>query len=123
MTRQHHIQLCRLDEIAPDTARGFTTVETGAENEIFVVNKDGKYFGYQNSCPHRGAPLEWMPNEFLSLDREHIQCSLHGARFTIEQGLCIHGPCLGHNLTPISISIEDNLIFWNNAASEKDSSD
>ena len=119
MASRHHIQLCRTDEILPDSARGFATTETGAEHEVFIVNKDGEFFGYENHCPHTGAPLEWMPNEFLSLDREHIQCSLHGARFTVDQGLCIHGPCLGQGLTPINILIEGEHIYWNNPSNEQ----
>jgi len=110
----HHIQLCRIDEILPDTARGFSTTETGADHEVFVINKQGEYFGYINSCPHTGAPLEWMPHQFLSLDADNIQCSLHGARFTIDQGLCIQGPCLGQGLTPIKLKITENIIYWSN---------
>jgi nitrite reductase/ring-hydroxylating ferredoxin subunit len=85
---------------------------TGANQEIFIVNKMGRYYGYINSCPHTGAPLEWMPNQFLSLDGEHIQCSLHGARFTIDQGLCIHGPCLGQSLAPVELDITAGIIYW-----------
>lgn len=79
---------------------------------VFVINKDDQYFGFVNSCPHTGAPLEWMPDQFLSLDGEHIQCSLHGARFTVNRGLCIYGPCLGQSLQSIELDITNGVIYW-----------
>lgn len=112
MTSKHHIQICRIDEIQSNTARGFSTTETGANQEVFVINQQGQYFGYINSCPHTGAPLEWMPHQFLSLDGKSIQCSLHGARFSIDQGTCIEGPCLGQGLTPIELVVIDEIIYW-----------
>jgi nitrite reductase/ring-hydroxylating ferredoxin subunit len=112
LSTTHHIQLCAADEIQPDSARGFSSTQTGAPYEIFVVHKRGHYFGYINSCPHTGAPLEWMPDQFLSLDGDHIQCSLHGARFTIDQGRCIQGPCLGQGLSPVEITVQNGFICW-----------
>lgn len=85
---------------------------------IFVVNKSDQYFGFVNSCPHTGAPLEWMPDQFLSLDGEHIQCSLHGARFTIDRGLCIYGPCQGQSLQSIELDITNGMIYWLDDAEE-----
>jgi nitrite reductase/ring-hydroxylating ferredoxin subunit len=114
MTKQHHIQLCHIDEIPPDTARGFTTAQTGADQEVFVVCKGDNYYGYINSCPHTGAPLEWMPHQFLSLDGESIQCSLHGARFTIEKGLCIQGPCPGQTLESVQLEVKQDTVYWIN---------
>jgi nitrite reductase/ring-hydroxylating ferredoxin subunit len=112
MTNNHHIQLCHTDDIPQEAARGFSTDITGANQEVFVVNEQGHFFGYINSCPHTGAPLEWMPNQFLSLDKQSIQCSLHGARFTIDEGFCIQGPCAGQGLTPIKLEITNNIIYW-----------
>lgn len=85
---------------------------------VFVINKHGNYYGFINSCPHTGAPLEWMPNQFLSLDGEHIQCSLHGARFTIDRGLCIYGPCLGQSLKSIELNITNDMIYWQQESEE-----
>ena len=112
MTNKQTTKLCHVDEIGPDTARGFSTEETGADQEVFIINKHGKFCAYINSCPHTGAPLEWMPHQFLSLDGESIQCSLHGARFTIDEGHCIQGPCIGQGLAPITLEIIDDIIFW-----------
>lgn len=114
MTETHHIQLCHIDEIRPGSSRGFPTDETGASREIFVVRKNSRYFGYINSCPHTGAPLEWMPHQFLSLDGDSIQCSLHGARFTIDEGLCIQGPCPGQSLQAVQLEIIGDRIVWVN---------
>jgi len=112
MTNDRYIQLCHIDEIPRESTRGFSTDKTGASEEVFIVNQQGNMFGYINRCPHTGAPLEWMPDQFLSLDGETIQCSLHGARFTIDEGHCIQGPCAGQGLTPIKLETRDNVIYW-----------
>ena len=58
------------------------------------------------------APLEWMPDQFLSLDGQYIQCGLHGAHFEIDSGLCIDGPCITQSLTPIVIKFSDGKVLW-----------
>ena len=71
------------------------------EKEVFIVKYKSKYFAYENSCPHTGSPLDWMPNQFLNLDKTHIQCSTHHALFNIDNGLCVSGPCSGQSLKKI----------------------
>lgn len=108
----HSIELCSVNELSENTARGFSADETGADIDVFLVCQQGQVFGYVNSCPHTGAPLDWQPNQFLSLDKDAIQCSLHGARFGIQDGACLGGPCSGDGLSPIRISIEDQKVYW-----------
>lgn len=108
----HSIELCRVDEISEGSSRGFSADDTKSTVDIFVVNRDGQFYGYINSCPHTGAPLEWMPNQFLSLDGTEIQCALHGARFTIEHGDCVMGPCVGQRLSSIPLEIKNRRIIW-----------
>lgn len=112
MSDTDSIELCTRDEIPSDSSRGFSAHTTLSTVDVFVVNKDGRFNGYVNSCPHTGAPLEWMPHQFLSLDATEIQCALHGARFKIDSGLCVMGPCVGQSLTAIPIEIKDQQIFW-----------
>ncbi len=99
--------LCRLEEIEDGEAKGFTIEGESEAREIFVVRQGGRIFGYVNSCPHVGTPLDWAPDQFMSEDGEYIQCSTHGALFQIEDGECIAGPCAGDSLQPARVRLDD----------------
>lgn len=76
--------------------------------ELFLLKQQDHIRAYLNNCPHLGIPLNWQPDEFLSIDGTHIQCSTHGALFTLDDGHCITGPCTGQALTPLLIDQKDN---------------
>ena len=84
----------------------------GAETplRLFVVRKDGILAAYRNCCPHTGAPLEWLPDQFLDLDNSFIQCAIHGALFRPEDGYCLRGPCVGQSLEPLALEVVDGRI-------------
>lgn len=100
--------LCRLDEIEDGGARGFSLSDCA--REIFVVRRDDAVYGYVNSCPHIGTPLEFLPDRFLTADRREILCSTHGARFEIATGRCISGPCRGQRLHPVPVRVAEGLV-------------
>lgn len=80
------------------------------ERKLFAVNRKGCIYLYENRCPHKRIPLEWMPDTFLDVEKQFIQCSTHGALFTIDQGLCIAGPCTGAKLVPVSFEVIEGQI-------------
>jgi nitrite reductase/ring-hydroxylating ferredoxin subunit len=98
--------LCRLEAIADPGARGFVVGDAGARRDLFVVRRGGLVFAYVNACPHIGTPLEFLPDRFLTRDGCEILCSTHGARFVIETGRCVVGPCQGKSLDPLPVRIE-----------------
>ena len=100
--------LCRLDELDDPGAKGFEDV--AGEPPFFVVRRGGRVFGYRNRCPHYGAPLDWRPDAFLSLERDLILCSMHGALFGIEDGVCVRGPCPGLALEPVAVDVADGEV-------------
>jgi len=102
--------LCPLAEIPERTGKGFTISRHGAELEILVVRVGDAAYGYVNCCPHYGITLEWMKDRFVDHDREHIQCSTHGARFRFTDGYCVWGPCAGYSLAPVPLVVRDGLI-------------
>ena len=103
--------LCRLDEIAKPGARGFR-IGTGSETRaIFVVRHEGRVVAYENSCPHLGSPLDWVPDRFLEIEKRFILCATHGALFRNADGFCVGGPCAGKSLKPVPIRIEANSIY------------
>lgn len=97
--------LCSLDELG--LARGFQ--QDGLL--FFVVRRGEGAVAYLNRCPHLGIPLEWAPDTFLAADGRHIQCSTHGARFDIETGEGLSGPCLGDWLVPVTVEVRDGMVF------------
>lgn len=66
---------------------------------------------YVNACPHLGIPLEPLPDRFLDGAGRHFVCSTHGARFRVEDGFCIAGPCTGDRLEAVPARLEDGVIL------------
>ncbi len=101
--------LCRLTDIPEDGARGFGAAPGGFTG-LFAVRKAGRVFVYVNACPHIGLPLEPMPDRFLDHRRQAILCAVHGARFRIEDGKCLSGPCIGEALEPVAVRIVNGQV-------------
>ncbi len=104
-------RLCALEELAEGASKGFSIETPAGYQEFFVVRKDGQVFAYRNSCPHTGGPLDWVPDQFLNLDGDLIQCATHDALFRIEDGSCVAGPCAGMALSPVSVRVSDKEIY------------
>lgn len=103
--------LCRLDQIRDPGSLGFAVDSRDGPVECFLVRRGGEVFAYRNSCPHTGAPLDWLPHQFLDPAEELIQCALHGALFLVDTGECVHGPCLGAYLTPVPVTLEGGWVL------------
>ena len=96
--------LCRLEDIPDGGARGFAA-PPGGFTGLFAIRRGAQVFAYVNACPHIGLPLEPVPDRFLDRRREAIVCSAHGARFRVEDGFCISGPCMGDSLETVPVTI------------------
>ena len=102
--------LCALDDIPDQKAKGFTLEIKGNKLEFFIVRKGEQVYGYINRCPHTGVNLDWQTDQFLDLTGYQIQCSTHGAIFRIRDGYCVFGPCAGRNLSPVKLKLDNNRI-------------
>ncbi|MFA7585588.1 MAG: Rieske 2Fe-2S domain-containing protein [Novosphingobium sp.] len=103
----------------PDTVLGgIEQIDDGGSKEfvfgaglnafrMFVVRKGERVFGYVNLCPHYSLPLNVRDNEFLSRDGLQIMCRRHLAIFTIEDGLCVDGACIGSKLDVVPLKVND----------------
>ncbi len=103
--------LCRLDALPEGAAKGFVVAGPSGDTEIFAVRKNGCVVAYRNSCPHTGGPLDWVPDQFLNLEGDLIQCATHDALFRIDDGVCIAGPCAGERLSGVRVLVEDDVVY------------
>lgn len=107
------LKIAMTEEIPEREARAY---ETANGDTIFITQRDGSFYAYQNICPHLQVELEFLENQFLDQDQEYIQCSTHGALFVVETGECISGPCQSESLKKVNINVHsDGGIYLNEA--------
>lgn len=103
--------LCRIDQLADPGTRNVVLGSGEDELDIIIVQTKGARHAYVNSCPHQFIPLETFPNHFLSEDKKHLICSGHGAKFALDTGACVTGPCFGQSLDRLQIAEEDGAVY------------
>ena len=103
--------ICRLSDMDPIGARGFTLGGGDWPLRGIVVRVREEVRGYINRCPHAGHPLNLRPNHFLTPDGSLLLCASHGALFERLTGLCIAGPCPGQSLRPIPLKVADGFVM------------
>ncbi|HXF08194.1 MAG TPA: Rieske (2Fe-2S) protein [Candidatus Acidoferrales bacterium] len=114
------IRICRLSDLPDPGSRGFELGKGEERRSCVLIRRGNAVWAYENRCPHTGAPLDWRPGQVLSPEGTHIQCALHLAQFRMEDGLCIHGPCVGQSLRAVEVRCEGAwvvLAYQNGAAS------
>jgi nitrite reductase/ring-hydroxylating ferredoxin subunit len=102
--------ICRADAIPEGGGRGFRIPAGDYPRRIFIVRHRGALFAYDNTCPHAGTPLDWMPDRFFDPSGTLLQCATHGARFRIADGTCVAGPCAGKRLKPVALEISGDYV-------------
>ena len=110
--------VCAIVSLDDPGSFGFEVNHNNELVEGFLVKNDGAYFAYRNSCPHTGATLDWVEHQFLDLDALFIQCAVHDARFQIDSGECIAGPCPGESLEALGILVKDDNIYLQDLKTE-----
>ncbi|NQU60437.1 MAG: Rieske (2Fe-2S) protein [Rhodospirillales bacterium] len=103
--------LCALDDIPDGGSNGFFTETSDGRLLYMVIRKGDGVFVYENKCPHIGMPLDYRPGQFLTADGAMIQCSTHGAKFRIEDGHCVSGPCEGESLKAVASEIKGRKVY------------
>jgi nitrite reductase/ring-hydroxylating ferredoxin subunit len=73
--------------------------------EILVVNVEGKFYAFENRCPHMGYPLF-----FGSLEGDVLTCGFHSAKFNVKTGKSV-GPVTSEPLKTFPVKIQNSSIF------------
>ena len=107
-------KVCHLNDVEEEESREFYIPAAEGEKSIIAVKKDGIFALYENNCPHLGVPMNIEPDRFLDIEKNFIMCSTHGALFKIDDGECVHGPCMGQFLTPVPHEIRGEEVFISN---------
>lgn len=110
----------RTGELAHGASKKFTIRSGAREVEALLVNYQGAFFAYKNRCPHVGITLDWVDNQFFSVDRRYLMCANHAAVFEPDTGECIWGPCAGLSLESVSLRFEGDKIFVDGGEAETD---
>ncbi len=105
-------KICDQQDVDDSASFGFSLETPDQRIDGFLVHHDGAWFAYRNQCPHTGAPLDWVEHQFLDRDGALIQCAVHDARFMINSGECVAGPCAGDRLTPLQIELAGGQVFY-----------
>jgi len=104
--------LCDVASLRARDARSLDVQTPNGSVEVVVVKWRGEVYLYRNACPHTGVSLNWLPDQFWSVEGDHLQCSTHGAQFRPEDGRCVWGPCLGQALEALPRVIEGGMVCW-----------
>ena len=104
-------EICKLDDLLDNDAKGMVAVVEEKQRNIFVARKGELVFAYINWCPHNQVLIDQIPNKFFNADKTFIQCSKHGAMFQVEDGLCVEGPCEGESLKALKTTVEGGVVY------------
>ncbi|WP_407175765.1 Rieske (2Fe-2S) protein [Bradyrhizobium sp. STM 3562] len=118
---EHAIELntayavCRFNDIPSQRAKGFVLLIIDEDSRcrpwpIVVVRWGRRVFGYLNKCPHNQVHLDWEHGQFLDPTGTRLMCGKHGSTFELSTGRCVDGPCKGHELTPVALTLLDGEI-------------
>ncbi len=103
--------ICRLTDLGESGTRGFAMGSGDWPLRGFVVRVNDQLRGFVNSCPHARHPLNFKPNEFLTMDGTLILCASHGALFEKLTGYCVAGPCAGRSLRAVPLEVVDGFVM------------
>jgi len=78
---------------------------------ILLCYAPEQYQVFINKCPHTGVNLNWQENQCFDMEQKFLMCSLHGALFQPEDGLCVYGPCSGQSLKAVDFIQTEEGIF------------
>ena len=90
----------------------FAPSAEGMRREALVLRDErGDVRAFRNLCKHLPILLDAGSRRYLTPDGAALFCATHGARYRLEDGLCVHGPCKGASLDPVPLEREGDALF------------
>ncbi|WP_174875847.1 Rieske (2Fe-2S) protein [Vogesella oryzae] len=107
-------QLIARSEELQDGGRGvrFEVQWHGETAAAFAIRSHGTVHAYLNRCRHVPTELDWQDGRFFDSSGQLLICSLHGALYQPDNGLCIAGPCHGLGLFKLRVAECDGQIYY-----------
>ena len=102
--------LCKIADIG-ETGKEVSLDGNSTRNFIMLFPHAGTFRAFINVCPHQGRSLNHAPDQFLFSPEKLLVCSHHGARFELDSGECVDGPCRGARLRPVKISLSGDSVW------------
>ncbi len=81
----------------------FAIVIDDSVQPAFIIRYEGRVHAFLNRCAHKDVELDWNPGVFFDVERRHLICATHGARYDPVSGHCVAGPCNGRGLQPLAV--------------------
>jgi naringenin degradation protein FdeD len=103
--------VARVTEVQPGGVKRFSIICQKYRVAGFLVNEGGRFHAYVNRCRHMATPLDFIHDQFLSEDGQHLMCYTHGALYERGSGLCISGPCKGESLYRLPVYVDQDEIL------------
>ncbi|HEX9146324.1 MAG TPA: Rieske 2Fe-2S domain-containing protein [Candidatus Binatia bacterium] len=103
--------VARVGELSHGQSKKFTLRRGGRDFEAMLLNYGGNLYAYVNRCPHVGISLDWVDNQFFTVDNRYLMCANHGAVFEPPTGECVWGPCVGASLESVVLDIQEEKVF------------
>lgn len=107
------VRVGSLDELGEKRALG-VRLARGRHGQprfgLVVLGPKGEPCGYMNLCKHLPVPIDSLSGDFLD-EEGFLVCRTHGARYRVEDGYCIDGPCEGESLDALEVVVEGTDLF------------
>lgn len=95
------VRVCATSELLP----GESKVAWDGDTPILVVNLDGQFYALEDKCTHEDFELSAGP-----IDGDHVECTLHGARFDLRTGEALCAPA--YTAVPkFPVKVEDGAVW------------
>jgi nitrite reductase/ring-hydroxylating ferredoxin subunit len=95
----------RASELAPGAVRVVKLPPEGRipREALIIRDERGVLRAYLNRCQHLPIPLDGGSRRFLTRDGDYLECGTHGARYRLNDGHCVEGPCQGRALIALEL--------------------
>jgi len=112
-TQPTRYRVAHAAELAPGTSLKFTMPLRGIDEECFIVNFGGAFHAYVNRCCHVPIAMDWVDNQFFTVDGAYLLCQTHNACYAPESGECVAGPpgTPGRFLVRVPLEVSAGIIY------------